>query len=121
MNGINSLVLSLKLNGLPSSLVQAGLCPQCANLFTVQTSINNTFKATTQYNGVSSIDGQALFNVNLVFDYFPTTNFNVYVKINSTMASLFTVDVTQPAIKMIDLRTLSKAESSSNMRKDNLN
>lgn len=128
MSGINSLALSVKLNSLPSSLLQNNLCPQCASLFTVQTSLTNTFKTTIQFNGLSAIDGQALFNIGLTFDYFPVQNFNIFVKVNPTMASSFGVDVSQGVSKLIDLRTLARLDSNSNgnvsasnIRKDVIN
>lgn len=124
MSGVNSLALSVKLNGLPSSFIQNGVCGSCSNLFTIQNSIANSFKAAIVYNGISSIDGQALFNINLTFDFFPTQNFNTYIKINSSLASSFSnIDISQAASKLIDLRTLSKHETNSsvpNIRKDNL-
>lgn len=129
LNGINSLALSVKLNGLPSSFIQNNSCPQCSSLFTVQTSLTNTFKTTIQFNGLSAIDGQALFNIGLVFDYFPVQNFNVFVKINANLANNFSVDVSQAAMKLIDLRTLARVDSgnnntgvsASNIRKDIIN
>lgn len=64
-----------------------------------------------------------------MFDYFPVQNFNVFVKINTSLASNFGVDVSQAVGKFIDLRTLARVDSgnnnggvsASNIRKDIIN
>lgn len=68
-----------------------------------------------------------MFNIGLTFDYFPVQNFNIFVKVNPTMASSFSVDVSQAVSKLIDLRTLARVDSAngnvsaSNIRKDIIN
>lgn len=121
MSGLNTLSLSLKLNGLPATLLQNGACAMCSSIFVVQTSLPNTFKSTIQYNGVSSVDSQSLFSVTLQFDYFPTQNFNIFVKVNPTFSTYFgTTDISQSVAKYVDLRLLSTSGSGNNMRKDSL-
>lgn len=122
VTGVNTLSISVRVNNLPSVLIQNGACPLCANLFVVQASLPSSFKTSIQYNGVSSIGSQSLFSISLLFDSFPTQNFNVFVKINPTFSPYFgSTDISQTVAKYVDLRTLSLSDSGKNMRKDILN
>jgi len=106
---------------MPSTLVQNGVCNLCSNIFIPQTSLSTPFKTTIQYNGVSMIDSQASFTMNLQFDNFPLQNFNIFVRINPALSTSFAnIDISMPASRYIDIRTLSKSEKeqNKNMRKD---
>lgn len=121
VTAINTLSVSVKLNNLPSTLVQNGVCSLCANIFLVQISLPNSFKTSIQYNGVSAVGTQSLFSVSLMFDAFPIQNFNVFVKINPSFSTYFgATDISQTVAKYIDLRMLALSESG-NIRKDTLN
>lgn len=127
MTSINTLSVSLKLSHTPSTLVQNGRCIECSNLFIVRTTLSASFKSSLQFNGLSNIDNLPSFTISLQFDLMPVHNFNIYVMINPIFSNNFSnIDISQPAMRFIDVRTLSTTDktdkgTNKNVRKDTLN